>query len=93
MLPIRPLQAHNSVNMQENGRILPKGGPVPDAINIGSRIRAARKDAGLTQQELGDLAGVSQRTVRAIETGTGNPVLAAVVAVANVLGLHAVVES
>lgn len=93
MLPIRPLQAHNSVYMQENGRILPKGGPVPDAINIGSRIRAARKDAGLTQQELGDLAGVSQRTVRAIETGTGNPVLAAVVAVANVLGLHAVVES
>jgi putative transcriptional regulator len=26
--------------------------------------------------------------VRAIETGTGNPTLAAVVSVANVLGLH-----
>ncbi|MFL4475212.1 helix-turn-helix transcriptional regulator [Paeniglutamicibacter sp. MACA_103] len=50
-------------------------------------IRRARKDAGLTQGELADLAEVSERTVRALETATGNPSLRAVVSVLNVLGL------
>lgn len=50
-------------------------------------IRRARKDAGLTQGELGDLAEVSERTVRALETATGNPSLRAVASVLNVLGL------
>lgn len=59
-----------------------------DVEAIGELVRAARKDAMLTQSGLADLAGVSERTVRAIETGTGNPTLAAVVAVANTLGLH-----
>jgi y4mF family transcriptional regulator len=59
-----------------------------DAKGIGLAVRSARKDAGLNQGDLADLAGVSERTVRAIETGTGNPTLAAVVSVANVLGLH-----
>ncbi|WP_308655509.1 hypothetical protein [Zafaria cholistanensis] len=38
------------------------------------------------------MAGIFERTVRAIETGTGNPALAAVAAAANVLGLHLVAE-
>lgn len=50
-------------------------------------IRRARKDAGLTQGELADLAEVSERTVRALETATGNPSLRAVASVLNVLGL------
>jgi len=61
---------------------------VDDARVIGESVRAARKYAALTQGDLADLAGVSERTVRAIETGTGNPSLAAVVAVVNTLGLH-----
>jgi putative transcriptional regulator len=52
--------------------------------------RKARKEAGITQAELADLAGTSERTVRAIETATGNPSLAAVEAVANAVGLHLV---
>jgi putative transcriptional regulator len=59
-----------------------------DVQGIGMSVRSARKEAGLKQSDLADLAGVSERTVRAIETGTGNPTLAAVVSVANVLGLH-----
>jgi putative transcriptional regulator len=59
-----------------------------DVQGIGRSVRLARKEAGLKQSDLADLAGVSERTVRAIETGTGNPTLAAVVSVANVLGLH-----
>ncbi|MDQ0093922.1 helix-turn-helix transcriptional regulator [Paeniglutamicibacter psychrophenolicus] len=50
-------------------------------------IRRARKDAGLTQGKLADLAEVSERTVRALETATGNPSLRAVASVLNVLGL------
>lgn len=59
-----------------------------DVDTIGESLRSARKEAGLKQSDLADLAGVSERTVRAIETGSGNPTLAAVVSVANVLGLR-----
>lgn len=59
-----------------------------DPVSIGASIRSARKDAGITQEDLAHLAGVSVRTVRAIETGTGNPSLQAVVAVSGVLGLR-----
>ncbi|GAB3539321.1 hypothetical protein GCM10027403_27480 [Arthrobacter tecti] len=55
---------------------------------IGERMRAARKQARITQEDLADLSGVSERTIRAIETGTGNPSLAAVIAAAKVLGLR-----
>jgi len=60
---------------------------VGDVAEIAEGIRRNRKEAGLTQEDLAHLAGTSERTVRAIETGTGNPSLQAVVAVANVLGL------
>lgn len=63
-----------------------------DFASIGAGIRSARKDAGLSQEDLAHLAGTSQRTIRAIETGTGNPSLKAVVAAANVLGLHVAVR-
>ena len=68
----------------EAGLIVVEG----DVQGIGRSVRLARKEAGLKQSDLADLAGVSERTVRAIETGSGNPTLAAVVSVANVLGLH-----
>lgn len=58
-----------------------------DVAGIGEGIRRSRRDAGLTQEDLAHLAGTSERTVRAIETGTGNPSLRSVAAVANVLGL------
>ena len=63
-----------------------------DVSLIGASIRSARKDAGITQEDLAHLAGTSVRTVRAIETGTGNPSLRAVVAVSGVLGLRVTVR-
>lgn len=59
-----------------------------DAEAIGAAIRGARRDAGITQQVLAELAGISERTVRSIETGAGAPSLPAVVAAAAVVGLH-----
>ncbi|MFJ6280282.1 helix-turn-helix transcriptional regulator [Arthrobacter subterraneus] len=55
---------------------------------IAKSVRDARKQAGITQRDLADLSGVSERTIRAIETGTGNPSMAAVMAAARVLGLR-----
>lgn len=55
---------------------------------IGEAIRTSRRAAGITQRDLADLAGVSERTIRAMETGTGNPTLAAAAAAAHVLGLR-----
>ena len=59
-----------------------------DIRTLGKDIRAARKKTGITQADLADLAGIGVRTVRAIESGTGNPSLSAVVAIANAVGLN-----
>lgn len=59
-----------------------------DVKLVAASVRSARKEVGITQGELADLAGISERTVRAIETGTANPSLLAVVAVANAVGLR-----
>ncbi len=53
---------------------------------IGARIREERKAAGLTQEQLAELAGTSTRTVRDIEKGTGATALGIVARVAEVVG-------
>ncbi|WP_248126490.1 type II toxin-antitoxin system Y4mF family antitoxin [Micrococcus lacusdianchii] len=58
------------------------------ASDLGSALRAARRRLGLTQQEVADLAGLSDRTVRDLEKGSSSPSLGAVIAVATVLGLR-----
>lgn len=58
------------------------------ATDIGSALRAARRRLGLTQQEVADLSGLSDRTVRDLEKGSSSPSLGAVIAVATVLGLR-----
>ena len=43
--------------------------PSPDeGVNIGARIRQARRDAGLTQLQLGRVLGVSQAAVAQVES-------------------------
>lgn len=55
---------------------------------LGSELQRARKQNGLTQGQLAELAGISERTLRSIERGAGNPSIEAVLSVANVLGLR-----
>lgn len=59
---------------------------------VAASIRTARREIGLTQEDLANLADTSERTIRAIETGTGNPSLRAVASAANVLGLRLTVS-
>lgn len=40
---------------------------------IGARIATARREAGLTQEELGDLVGLSTRSVQGYEAGDVTP--------------------
>ncbi len=40
-----------------------------ESVEIGRRIVTTRKDLGLTQEELAELAGDSQRSMQAYETG------------------------
>lgn len=42
-------------------------------VNIGDRIRDARKSAGLTQKQLADMIGVSNTSISNWETGLSRP--------------------
>jgi len=56
--------------------------------SIGQRLKAKRKDAGLTQAELGAAAGVSKQAISAIESGaTQSPEAKTVEPIARRLGV------
>lgn len=56
--------------------------------SIGKRIRERRKELGVNQQTLADLAGVGINTLLAIERGEGNPRLSTLMAIFDTLGLQ-----
>jgi putative transcriptional regulator len=66
----------------------PPAGPVraPEAAGAaGSRIRAVRKDAGMTQQSLAAAVAVSRQTIIAMETGDYAPSVYLAIKVARAL--------
>jgi putative transcriptional regulator len=68
----------------------PAGGPVRAAETDGAagvRIRAARKNAGLTQQGLSASVQVSRQTIIAMETGDYAPSVYLAIKVASALGV------
>ena len=62
--------------------------PEPDEprTRFGETLRAARRDAGLTQAALAVRAGLSQQYVARIEAGQINPTLVTIAAIARALG-------
>lgn len=46
--------------------------PEDKLMYLGSRIRSARKDCGLTQQELAEQSGLAVKTVQDVEKGRKN---------------------
>ena len=42
-------------------------------VNVGERIRAARKDAGLSHDRLGELVGTSRQHLIRLEKGVHSP--------------------
>lgn len=54
-------------------------------MTLGDKLRAIRKDRGLTLQQVADAAGLSKAFVSQIESGTANPSLASLKRVGNAL--------
>jgi len=68
----------------------PPSGPVRSAQAdgaAGTRIRAVRKEAGLTQQGLAAAVDVSRQTIIAMETGDYAPSVYLAIKVARALGV------
>ncbi len=57
------------------------------AQEIGSQLRAARLQAGLTQVELAQKAGVRQAVISRLERGQGNPTIALIAEIAGAISL------
>lgn len=53
---------------------------------IGQKIQSRRKELGITQQELADIAGVGINTLVAVERGQGNPSLKVLQKIAGAIG-------
>lgn len=61
-------------------------------MELGSVVRQRRRELGLRQDELADLAGVSTRFVHTLEAGKPSVQMDRVVAVLEVLGLELAVQ-
>lgn len=59
----------------------------PSTAVFGERVRALRQEAGLSQEQLGELAGFHRTYVSALELGTRNVGLRGIVRLATALGV------
>ncbi|MCA9919123.1 MAG: helix-turn-helix transcriptional regulator [Anaerolineales bacterium] len=57
-------------------------------IQIGNKVRLARIEADLTQQELADQVSVTRQTIGLIESDKYNPTIKLCLMLAHVLGKH-----
>lgn len=55
---------------------------------IGHKIKERRKFLKVKQEDLADISGISQRTLRAIEKGNANPELNNLLKLCEVLGME-----
>ena len=63
------------------------------AKHIGEIIAKRRKELGLTQPQLAGYSDVSERSLLAIEKGTGNPTIKQIGKIFDVLGLQLIVKA
>jgi y4mF family transcriptional regulator len=59
---------------------------------VGQAIRDRRKELGITQPNLAEVAGVSTNTLYKLEKGQGNPTLDVLNKLAEVLGMELKLE-
>ncbi len=67
----------------------PKRPDRPEAVELGKRVRAARKAMRLSQEQLGERSGLHRTYIGHIERGEVNPTLHNVLLLAQALGLDA----
>ena len=61
-------------------------------MKYGDLIKERRAILGLTQQDLSDYTGLSVRIIKSVEAETGNPTLATLEKIAEVLGLEIIMK-
>jgi len=59
--------------------------------DIGAAIRARRKQLGMTQQDLAEIAGLQRQTISRVEAGNGAVTITTVARIADVVGLDLIV--
>ena len=59
-----------------------------DIINLGEEVRAARRKARLSQDELAELSGISRRPIYLLESGKGAVRLNILLRILDALGLE-----
>ena len=59
---------------------------------LGNKIKIRREELDVTQEHLAELAHVGLRTLKEIETGKGNPTIATLVKLTDVLGMELKIE-
>ena len=55
-------------------------------VNFGDNLKALRKQAGMTQEELAKKTGVTRQTISAVENGDYNPTINLCVSICRALG-------
>lgn len=61
-------------------------------MNLASAIKKRREELGITQEHLAEVASVGLRTLKAIESGKGNPTFSSISKLADVLGLEIIIQ-
>jgi transcriptional regulator with XRE-family HTH domain len=61
-------------------------------MNLAQTIKQRREELGISMDYLAEVATVSLRTLKAIESGKGNPTLNSISKLADVLGLEMKLE-
>lgn len=56
---------------------------------LGEHVRSVREGAGISQSALARMAGVSRTSIHSLETGTGNPRISTLLAIADAIGVQA----
>ena len=56
---------------------------------LGEHVRSVREGAGLSQSALARMAGVSRTSIHSLETGSGNPRVSTLLAIADAIGVQA----
>ncbi len=68
--------------------VLIKKGTIMHHNELITSLKNRREALGVTQAHLAELAGVGIRTLKEIESGTGNPTVETLVKLADVLGME-----
>jgi y4mF family transcriptional regulator len=72
------------LDLHECSKIMPN----MDITEIASTLRERRKFLKITQGDLADISGISERTLRDIEKGIANPELESLLKLCDVLGME-----